>query len=167
MKKYIIAIAIILPIAIMFVIAETNTSTQSFYAGVKAHNLGDYESALENWKPLAEQGHARTQYNLGLMYSNGEGVLQDYKQAEKYYRLAAEQGDAHAQYNLGGMYYNGEGVPKDIVLAYVWANLAAAQGNNNGSKVRDLAVSEMTATQIEKAQELSRLCFSSNFSNCP
>ena len=44
------------------------------------------------------------QYNLGVMYDNGDGVPQDYKEAVKWYRLAAEQGDASAQYNLGLMY---------------------------------------------------------------
>ena len=44
------------------------------------------------------------QYNLGVMYDNGEGVPQDYKEAVKWYRLAAEQGNANAQTNLGNMY---------------------------------------------------------------
>ena len=32
------------------------------------------------------------QVNLGVMYDNGEGVLQDDKEAVKWYRKAAEQG---------------------------------------------------------------------------
>ena len=63
--------------------------------------------------PLAEAGYDVAQFNLGVMYDNGQGVLQDYKEAVKWYRLAAEQGYADAQYNLGVMYDNGEGVPQD------------------------------------------------------
>jgi TPR repeat protein len=49
------------------------------------------------------------QFNLGLMYYNGQGVTQDYSQAADWYRKAAAQGNAAAQYNLGLMYYNGQG----------------------------------------------------------
>ena len=41
--------------------------------------------------PLAQQGNPIAQYNLGAMYSNGEGVAQDYKEVIQWYRLAAEQ----------------------------------------------------------------------------
>ena len=40
---------------------------------------------------LAEQGHAGAQNNLGLMYSNGQGVPQDYLQAYLWFNLAASR----------------------------------------------------------------------------
>lgn len=43
------------------------------------------------------------QYNLGVAYSNGNGVLQSYAEAIKWYRLAADQSLAVAQTNLGDM----------------------------------------------------------------
>ena len=61
-------------------------------------------------KALAEQGGAAAQYNLGVMYHTGQGVVQDYREAVKWYRKAAERGFARAQSNLGLMYANGEGV---------------------------------------------------------
>ncbi len=60
---------------------------------------------------LAEQGSAKAQFNLGLMYADGEGVSQNDAEAVNWYRKAAEQGLADAQYNLGVMYDNGRGVP--------------------------------------------------------
>ena len=36
------------------------------------------------------------QYNLAVLYANGQGVPQDYVEARKWYRKAAEQGDAAA-----------------------------------------------------------------------
>ena len=66
-----------------------------FQKGVTAYNSGDFATALREWKPLAEQGNAYAQNNLGLMYDNGQGVLQDYKTAVKWYRLAAKQGYAY------------------------------------------------------------------------
>ena len=69
--------------------------------GVTAAQNGDFATALREWKPLAKQGYATAQFNLGLMYYKGKGVPQDYKTAVKWYRLAAEQGNAYAQNNLG------------------------------------------------------------------
>jgi hypothetical protein len=45
--------------------------------GINAYKSGDYATALREWEPLAEQGHTRAQYNLGILYYNGQGVLQD------------------------------------------------------------------------------------------
>ena len=61
----------------------------------------------------AEQGDAIGQYNLGIMYHRGEGVLQNYKTAVKWYTKAAEQGYAFAQFSPGLMNENGDGVPEN------------------------------------------------------
>lgn len=76
----------------------------------------------------AEQGDTEAQYDLGLMYANGEGVARDDEQAVRWFRLAAEQGDADAQFNLSFMYLNGEGVPQDYEEAIRWFRAAAEQG---------------------------------------
>ena len=100
-----------------------------FQKGVDAYEKGDYATALKEWTPLADQGHAKAQYNLGVAYANGEGVIQDYKTAVKWYILSAEQGNAKAQYNLGIMYDNGQGVLQDYKTAVKWYILSAEQGN--------------------------------------
>ena len=80
--------------------------------------------ALHEWRPLAEQGYAKAQNNLGVVYDNGYGVPQDDAQAVDWYRKAAEQGDVRAQFNLGLMYGRGQGVARDYVRAYAWFNTA-------------------------------------------
>ena len=77
---------------------------------------------------LAERENAQAQFNLGMMYENGQGVRQDDAEAVKWYRLAAEQGYAPAQSNLGVMYENGQGVRQDDAEAVKWYQQAAAQG---------------------------------------
>ena len=77
---------------------------QDFGKGMTAYDRGDFATAFSQWMPLAEQGDADAQYNLGVMYDNGEGVTQDDAEAVKWYRRAAEQGNAFAQHNLGVMY---------------------------------------------------------------
>jgi len=46
-------------------------------AGLAAASRGDYAQALTIWKPLAEQGDAVAQYNLGVLYERGQGVGAD------------------------------------------------------------------------------------------
>ncbi len=75
-----------------------------FDEGWAAYDRGDYETALQEWGPLAEQGDAFAQYAIGLMYAKGRGVPQDYDEAVAWYLLSAEQGDWDAQYRLGLMY---------------------------------------------------------------
>src|SRR6266566_3486526 len=87
---------------------------------VAAYRKGDYATARELLRPLAEQGHAGAQSNLGIKYTNGEGVPQNYSEALKWYRRAAEQHLALAQYNLGVSYHKGEGVTQNYSEAIKW-----------------------------------------------
>jgi TPR repeat protein len=44
---------------------------QDFDKGLAAAQAGDYATVLQEWRPLAEQGHAEAQTNLGAMYDAG------------------------------------------------------------------------------------------------
>ena len=121
--------------------------------GGAAYNQGDYGTALREWRPLAEQGDAGAQLNLGFMYDNGYGVSQDYEEAVKWYLRAAEQGSDRAQYNLGLMYDVGYGVPQDFVRAHMWYDIA---GVEVAISYRDYVAREMTPDQIAEAQKLAR-----------
>jgi TPR repeat protein len=100
-----------------------------FDDGKTANERRNYAKALRLFRPLAEQGDAKAQHFLGVMYINGKGVPQDFAEAVKWYRKAADQGYAGAQNNLGLMYLKGNGVPQDYVQAHRWFNLAAARAN--------------------------------------
>src|SRR3989304_3508082 len=56
-----------------------------------AYLRGDYATAFDLLKPLAEQGNPLAQHNLGAMYERGEGVPQDYVMAHMWYNLAASR----------------------------------------------------------------------------
>ena len=43
-----------------------------FEVGIAAAQRGDYKTAVSLWKPLAEQGDAIAQNNLGIMYAKGQ-----------------------------------------------------------------------------------------------
>lgn len=153
--------------AVMLISVSGHTvSAQDFQKGAEAYVSGDYQTALNEWSPLAEQGDASAQSNLGVMYKSGDGVTQDYVQAIKWYRLAAEQGHAKAQNNLGLMYYKGEGVIQDNVYAHMWYNIADSLGNEIAPKNRDIIAEIMTAADISKAQELARECVAKKYKGC-
>jgi TPR repeat protein len=65
-----------------------------FEDAVEAHSGGDYRKALRLIRPLANDGDAVAQFNLGLMYATGQGVQQDNAAAALWFRKAAEQGYA-------------------------------------------------------------------------
>ena len=82
-----------LTIAVLLV-SVGNSESADFQKGFAAYNSGDYATALREWEPLAQQGDANAQSNLGQMYRQGKGVPQDDKTAVKWYTLAAKQGIA-------------------------------------------------------------------------
>ena len=114
-----------------------------------------YENFLVT-KSKAEQGDATAQNVLGIMYYNGEGVPQDYKKALHWYTKAAEQGNVKAQFSLGAKYYDGEGVPQDYKKALHWFTKAAEQGDATSKYKREILLKQMTSSQIEEGQKLSK-----------
>ena len=119
------------------------------------------------WKLLAEQGDAEAQHNLGLIYQNGIGIASDYDTAIKWFKSAAEQRYAESSYHLGLMYFSGNyGVTQDYILAHMWWNISASQDNKAAGYIRDRLQKKMTATQVEKAQDLARECLARNYMDC-
>ena len=66
---------------ILFVCAAVPAVAGPYEDGVVAYAKGDYPTAMRLLRPIAEQGYASAQFNLGVMYDNGEGVTQDYAAA--------------------------------------------------------------------------------------
>ena len=91
---------------------------------VAAYRRADYATAFQVYHSLADQGLAVAQFNLGLMYANGQGVSRDETEAMKWYRLAADQGRSDAQYQLGHWSYQ----QNNYAEAAKWFRLAAEQG---------------------------------------
>lgn len=69
--------------------------------GVDAWQRGDFAAAVAEWRPLADQGDADAQYNLGQAYKMGRGVPSDLRIAQTWYEKAAQQGHPQAAANLG------------------------------------------------------------------
>jgi TPR repeat protein len=68
--------------------------------GMAAYNSGDYLPAVRLFRPLAEQGNAKAQKVLGIMFRKGEGVPKSAVRARMWFGLAAKRGDAGAKAGL-------------------------------------------------------------------
>ncbi len=153
-------LALIAALCAGFILGLTAPAGAGWDEAVAALQRGDYATYIRELRPLAEQGDALAQYNLGSMYGRGEGVPQDYAEAVVWYRKAAEQGYAKSQYNLGVMYEKGLGVTHDYVRAYAWDELAASSPpggyRDRAARNRDIVAAKMTPAQIAEAEKLAR-----------
>ena len=116
----------------------------------------NYEQLAQKLLPLAQQGDAKSQYHLAVLYNDGKGVPKDYGQAASWYLKAAQQGHQKAQLYLGLLYQNGRGVERDYQQAAHWLELSARQGNKDAQKLLDeiLGVPEL---ELDEGDELEGL----------
>ncbi len=92
MNKILLSLSLVLGFGLIL----ATPAWADFQAGVNAYERGDYETALAEFRPLAEQGDGDAQFNLGAMYFYSQGVPQDYVFAHMWANLAASQGSEDA-----------------------------------------------------------------------
>lgn len=85
------------------------TADSYYQNAIELRGSARLEDVFELYARSAELGHPIAQYNLAMMYSNGESVYVDYQQAVYWFRKSAEQSFAPAQYRLGELYYFAKG----------------------------------------------------------
>ncbi|MCZ6592664.1 MAG: peptidoglycan-binding protein [Alphaproteobacteria bacterium] len=138
---------------LLVAVLATQASAQDFRTGLDAYDRGDFAAALKEWRPLAEQGDARAQFNLGVILFNGQGLPHDPVEAVEWYRAAADQGYGPAQDKLAFMYETGQGLLQNYVQAYKWSTLAIRHGVDV-RKTRDVLAAKMTPEQIAEADRV-------------
>ncbi len=107
----------------------SNVTFAGMDEALTAYDKKDYITAFREYQALATAGDRMSQYNIALMYFNGQAVSKDYNQAIYWFIKSAEQGYVNAQYNLGGIYRTGKGADKDYTKAIYWYTEAANQGD--------------------------------------
>jgi|TARA_B110000263_G_scaffold240381_1_gene243501 TPR repeat protein len=70
----------ITPLVLLALLAPLNAGADSD-KGVAASQAGDWATAEKEWKKAAEQGNVTAQFNLGIMYDSGRGVVKDDQEA--------------------------------------------------------------------------------------
>ena len=140
--------------------------TANFQKGMNAAKRGDYETAIREWKPLAERGDVKASYYMGRIYRLGKGVPKDYERAFELFKFAAKKGNLRAQNNLAVMYSKGQGVVQDYIFAHMWWSIAASHGSKEGYKYKGIVEKVMAPYEIKKAQKLARECVENNYEGC-
>lgn len=128
-----------------------------FRKGLQFANEGatqDYARAAEWYRKAADQSHALAQFNLGMMYANGQGVARDDAQSLLWFAKAAFGGDGAAQFKMGSSCHraslNGkpEHASESRLEAYKWFQLAAAQGYQGSDAARATLIHKMTRADV-------------------
>ena len=101
-----------------------------------AYRRGDYATAFQLWRPLAEQGDGETQMALGFLYHEGEGVPKDFVRAYMWFGLA-----------MSNFSSNQEGF------------LDAMEAGNFTAK-------KMTPEQIAEARDMAYRCQAQRYKGC-
>lgn len=90
-------------------------------AGLTAYMQQNWQEAIKELKPAADEGVSSAQFMLGKSHF----FLEEYISAVAEWRKAAEQGHPDAQHCLGHAYSCGFGVQMDAEIAQQWHDLAA------------------------------------------
>lgn len=107
---------------------DNKDAAVSWQQGQAAYEDGDFVSAFNIWLAEAKKGDELSQFNLGVMYSRGEGTEKNGSRALEWYMRSAAQGYAPAQFNLGTVFLQGVSTAKDEQKAAAWWKMAAEQG---------------------------------------
>lgn len=138
----------------------------SFEDAVAAKDRGDFAQALQRFKPLAQQGDAASQFQLSLLYRNGQGVPANATESLRWLRRSAHGGHAAAQSNLGAAYAQGRMLPQNTGLAYVWLSAGANGGSREAATNLTVLQRRMTPAEISQARELASACAQRHFQGC-
>lgn len=121
-------------------------SVANYQSGVDAYYRGEFQAAINAWRPLAEAGDPVAQNSLGALFDHGLGVPEDNYEAARWYEMAAEQGLPLAMRNLANQYATGHGKPYDVDMARQWYERAAGLGDKqSASLLRQLRPTAPTA----------------------
>jgi len=152
-KRLKTALRLLITVCLFFTICFSNADV--FVSGLNALDRNHYASAYRSFKPLAEQGAAEAQNNLGFLFQNGFGVRRNYNTAIQWYQRAADQGLAEAEHNLGVLNYRGHGVAQSYSVARRWFNRAAKKGLNDSHYMIGLMFykGEGTVASLERASQ--------------
>jgi len=78
----------------------TETDRDTFNGALESFSKGHHHTAYRGLLELSNKGSSISQYFLGVMYIDGEGVLQDFCRAHMWLNIASSQGHKSANQQL-------------------------------------------------------------------
>ncbi|HEY9163193.1 MAG TPA: tetratricopeptide repeat protein [Magnetovibrio sp.] len=124
----------LLALATLLMLFGAMPARADYEAGLKLVREAKYQQAYAAFLPMAESGHAPSQFSIALLYHLGRGMRQDLKKAYDWYKKAAMQEHPGSMNNLGMMYLNGEYVTQNRAVAFKLfekASVEFAQAKDN------------------------------------
>ncbi len=115
-------------IIIAVILFMGNTAFADYKAGKAAYDAGDYQTAYNEWLPLAEAGNIPSQVGLGHLYWYGKFVSLNYKKAEIWFIKGALHRDPSAAYSLGQLYSIKQNDFKTKMIGMRWICIASLLG---------------------------------------
>jgi hypothetical protein len=120
----------------------STTCNADYQAGLNAYSMGDYATAMSEWKAEVAQEptsenlaiYRESLYAISMLYWQGEGVEQDYTISAVWLKQAADINHPGAQTKLGVLYSTGQGVPQNYAEAEKYFEMAASQGEPNARR---------------------------------
>ena len=114
-------VRVVLGVSVVLFALSFSAQARNYNDGFIAAESGNYQTALKQWGPLAEQGHPVAQFNLALLYHSGSGISLDESKAVEWYKKSAKNGYYPAQEYMAVGYREGWfGLPKDNKKANYW-----------------------------------------------
>ena len=112
---------VVMGVSVLLFMLSFSAHARNYNEGFVAAESGNYQSALQQWGPLAEQGHPIAQFNLALLYHSGSGINLDESKALEWYEKSAKNGYYKAQEYMAVGYREGWfGLPKNRKKADYW-----------------------------------------------
>ena len=142
--------------------ADKGDAEAQFRVGLSfasSERSADYVQAAHWYLKAANQNHASAQFNLAVMYAEGQGVVRDDARSMTLILKLAQQGHAGAQHRLGLRYRRAgfQGLPADRLEsnleAYKWFRLAAAQGYQGSDAASGGMLHSMTREQVAEGNQ--------------
>lgn len=125
-KKYLLIPALLLAAAFP---SALSASDPDYDLGVSLLDAGQYVDALKSFGRSAKNGNTEAQYQIGIMFLEGQGMKANPEDAAYWFRKAAQNGHAPSQFEIGCCFLNGTGVQSDLRIAAEWFWRAAEQGD--------------------------------------
>jgi TPR repeat protein len=107
---------------------STQSKANDLELGIYELNRGEFNAAIEQFRPLVLEGYAPAQYQMATIYQHGYGVAKNGMKALKLFELAAEQNYSDAQFELALIYSEGKLAPQNLKKAYQLTFKAAKKG---------------------------------------
>ena len=145
------------------------------------HNLGmlafqgygmrkDYMAAKRYFTDAASQELPDSHYMLGLIYYQGHGVKTNPARARGHFLDAAKLGNPQGQFITALMFQGGEGHPAEKtepLKAFIWGMVSKMNGYSDADSILEFSKMQLSQSVQEKATELARSCFESDYASCP